>query len=317
MFCIKCGAKLSEDAKFCENCGQVVSQASGKSDSGGSSKRRKKKTGLIIMIGVIVVLLIAAIVGIFLMKDRGKENESANNHEISDNVQKPQENQEKLLYLVSSSETETMGDTEESTYNYEIDGYHVKRIMEHDGEVMVTSELEFDRDGQLISEKITLQSGVIQEVLYDYDENGNLTRYTSVTYDNEKETNRTVTNYTYGSNGMVTGISDNSGNVYKIDFNADGTVKAFETQTEGTSYKVCYKFSYENGYIQSREFTTVDEEGNITAHQVCFFDGTGTGISNVGNTVRIITYMDEEIDTTTNFEYKTAALTDEGIVFID
>ena len=62
MFCKECGAKLSDDAQFCPNCGKKVTNTMPVEKADSSPP--KKKSAMIIGVGGALVLI--AVIGIFL-----------------------------------------------------------------------------------------------------------------------------------------------------------------------------------------------------------------------------------------------------------
>lgn len=77
MFCKKCGAKLSDDAQFCPNCGKKV-----------ASSPPKKRTAIII--GLIGVLILGVAVGIFVIT----KNQTSKSSNIETAVQEPAQHED-------------------------------------------------------------------------------------------------------------------------------------------------------------------------------------------------------------------------------
>ncbi len=74
MFCVKCGAEISEDMKFCVNCGAEVAASEATTDAAAPAseepaKPKKKRTALFVGLGVAVV---AAVTGVVIWLATGK-----------------------------------------------------------------------------------------------------------------------------------------------------------------------------------------------------------------------------------------------------
>lgn len=75
MFCEKCGNKLKEGAKFCEECGAAIEMKEVLNQKKENVTERSKSAGRkIVIITVIALIVIVSVVIIVLVKRNGKEN---------------------------------------------------------------------------------------------------------------------------------------------------------------------------------------------------------------------------------------------------
>lgn len=302
--------------------------------------QRGKKKGVIIGIAVFVIVVIVAAAAVLLLRSSlkdggisvndksgsvrdsrssGEDNNGETDGENGDqNQMDDSKNNRSTFYLMSAMSSESDGETETCTYTYHIEGYRVEAYEYLEGELNTVIESEYDSDGYLINQRRNLKSGMATEVANEFDDNGNLIHSVQISYDdNGAEIVRTERTYTYDSKNMLTGIEDNTGTSYTIEFNSDGTVKSYKPDSSESSNTYCYEYEYDNGYIQSAVWKYMDSSGNILAEQHMTYDGTGTQITNCGRVLSIAAHNDGKSDTLSTYEYTAAELTETGIVLTD
>lgn len=246
----------------------------------------------------------------------GKENPDKEDSSREELLQ----NAENLIWLLSSQIVERSDDTQIYTYTYNVDGYRVERYGYLEGELYDSLTSEYDTEGNVLSSRNVVTDVTIQETSNEFDDMGNCVRRTMISYaddmSREDEKVRNEMYYIYDSNGALTGMEDSDNGIYTLEFNVDGTVKGYEWQVEGAAWIVNYEFQYEDGYIQSSEFTIKDRDGNIQNRQNTVYDGTGTQITNCGKAISTTVCREGEEPYTINYEYEQAVLTEEGIVLL-
>lgn len=199
------------------------------------------------------------------------------------------------------------------TYQYQANGFSLEAYQYMDGLLNMTEEWEFDTDGRLLRRVQTLPEDMDQEDVYEYDSEGRQTCYTHTVYDIKEEERRqmyqSVMNFTYGSDGKITGISDGDGTEYALEFNPDGTLNAYNISDE-----IRYAFNYQDGAVSSMEMTRTDENGTVVWRQNSVYDGSGSGVPNCGKVLSLTSYDGTEVSAEYHYTYISASFDEHGII---
>ncbi len=294
-------------------------------------QKRSKKPFLVIGIVAVAVICIVAGVGIFLLTGRSKNEQSSSSYEsVAANGSLEDQSEEnagnsgskdqeefvgKLIYLPVSVEHSLNGSTETDYYTVTVEGNRISSQLYHEELLVVDEEREYDQAGRITYIKYSYPSGYWMEYLREYDDAGDMVCETRVYYNTTVDAeSETKIFYTYNEEHMVTGIADADNSEYTLEFNNDGTLKAFDWRSNEN--KIHFEYTYEGGYLQSSIMQQTPSEDQLLEMRN-YYDGTGFNMTDTGRLLYSETYTDNVLVDKSSYEYQTAVVTDEGIQLLD
>jgi hypothetical protein len=330
MYCEKCGAKLSDNAKFCAMCGKKVDVNNYEVNdvNNKNSKNSKKPVIIISIVALVVVVGIIVVVtkrnnntessGEYYVSDTsGAPDEDINNNDVEDGLNEADEDinnddiEDGLSEIDEEMEAEDVVEAPELT-----EAKTLKNVSQYDlcwesGQVAIDS-VDYNENGKKYYEKVfqsRYDESKAQDAdfyIYEYDENELVT----VAYDYASETNLWNTiYYLYDSENRITSVTR---------YSRTGVVvgsRDYSYYDDGdNSVEIIYKYIHNTDTgvksLDTTQTNTYDSYGN----EISTLSVDNTGVSadretsteytyNNDGTIKTKVYTDSS-GTTTEYSYK-------------